>query len=332
MTNRHLDASRVCFCYWTRWPFRSGNVRSDSDLRDAARAVVQACWKFAAESMAGGVPALFFLLKTAARDANESEALRIEEQAFGAAMAELEASHAGSGTAFEYRYIPVQPVVCVPWELAWKMSRWWERGSVLAFPPMDFVEAIVDEPYRVGSTGSVPQDIMASVRQAAARFHVLLERTAVNRGLTVGGYRTHEVYSDSEQGRGTRLGNTGRRAGLAAKDLIEAALRCCAAGTFEKFQPFAGLLERQPDLRLRSEILAIHKECWSKLHHAGRLAMEPFEATLQLILGALLEGCAVDQVDFGWLLEYGEKPDTAVVEQIKRGLNTIDRLRYAWFR
>jgi hypothetical protein len=59
--------------------------------------------------------------------------------------------------------------------------------------------------------------------------------------------------------------------------------------------------------------------------------MEPFEATLQIVLGALLEGCVVEQIDFDWLIEEGGKPDTAVAEQIRRGILTIDRIYDFWF-
>jgi hypothetical protein len=100
---------------------------------------------------------------------------------------------------------------------------------------------------------------------------------------------------------------------------------------FRSYQPFQELLSRFPDLRIRSEIIVMHRDCWEKLQRGGRLQIEPFEATLQLILGALLEDCLVDQVDFGCLLEEGEKPDSTVVTQLKRGIQTIERLHQFWF-
>lgn len=100
--------------------------------------------------------------------------------------------------------------------------------------------------------------------------------------------------------------------------MLEAAFRCYASGVFRDYKPFQELLSRCPDLRVRSEIIVMHRECWEKLLRAGRLQIEPFEATLQLILGALLEDCTVEQVDFGWLLEEGNKPDSTVVTQLKR--------------
>jgi hypothetical protein len=39
----------------------------------------------------------------------------------------------------------------------------------------------------------------------------------------------------------------------------------------------------------------------------------------------------VEQVDFGWMLEEGNKPDSVVAAQLLRGIHTIERLRQAWF-
>ena len=80
---------------------------------------------------------------------------------------------------------------------------------------------------------------------------------------------------------------------------------------------------------MRSEILGIHRDCWERLRSAGRLRIEPWEATFQLIVGALAEECHVSQVDFGFLLEEGRKPDLSVLEQTRRGLHLLDRLLQA---
>jgi hypothetical protein len=175
--------------------------------------------------------------------------------------------------------------------------------------------------YGVTGLERVDSEVRRTVREAHVHFSRLLERTAATRGITIGGYKTSELDPV----------DLPRRGGLAAKDLVEAAFRCYAAGLLKAWQPFQNLLIEYPDLRLRSEIIAIHRDCWEKLRRGNRLRAEPWENTFPLVVGALLEQCNVNQVDFGWLLETGRKPDFIVVEQLRRGLHAIERLRHDWF-
>jgi hypothetical protein len=95
---------------------------------------------------------------------------------------------------------------------------------------------------------------------------------------------------------------------------------------FEDHHAFQALLRAVPQLRVRSEILALHRDFWLELMAKDRLRLEPWEATIQLILSALDLGFDVGQVDFHWLIEEGRKPDHVVAEQLRRGIHCIDRL------
>jgi hypothetical protein len=185
---------------------------------------------------------------------------------------------------------------------------------------MDYVDALLaDDAHRITRYSALGEHIQSRLRQAPRAFRELLRQTAEHKGLTIGGYETIELEPEDQL----------RRGGLAAKDLLEASFRCCAAGMFYDFAPLQHLLKTYPRLRMRSEILGIHRDCWEKLRSAGRLRIEPWEATFQLIVGALAEECHVSQVDFGFLLEEGRKPDLSVLEQTRRGLHLLDRLLQA---
>jgi hypothetical protein len=118
--------------------------------------------------------------------------------------------------------------------------------------------------------------------EAHIPFNELLRQTSEHKGITVGGYRTHELDPKWREKRG----------GLAAKGLLEATIRCYASGVFRSYEPLQALLEGFPRLQIRSEIFAIHVDCWERLRRANpcRLIIEPVEATIQLVIGALLEG------------------------------------------
>jgi hypothetical protein len=311
-------SDKVVFCFWTRWPLNYRRVTAGMSS-EVARAVLDRCRDFARASLGGASDSALFLLKTTGKGANDPAALRAEEAAWREA----------AGADFEFQYLACSLPVCSGWDVCWHASRWWEKGDILAFPTMDFIDVMLADEYRITSLRGLDKGVRACLGAASAHFGDMLRIAEESRGLVIGGYRTCDHYAPEREDEKKR--DRIRRGGLPAKDLLEAAFRCHAAGIFHDYKPFRELLSLYPDLRVRSEIIVIHRECWEKLLRARRLQIEPFEGTLQLILGALFEGCSVDQVDFGWLLEEGDKPDTTVVAQLKRGVQTIERLRQFWF-
>jgi hypothetical protein len=153
-------------------------------------------------------------------------------------------------------------------------------------------------------------------------FAEMLSLADVTHGLVLGGYDTVETQQPPQLYK--------RRGNQAAKDLVENAFRCYASGMFSHHEAFQRLLYAIPSLRVRSEILVFHRDFWLALMAHDMLRIEPWEATIQLVLAALDTGCAVDQVEFGWLVEEGGKPDTVIAEQLRRGIHCIDRLAAAY--
>lgn len=309
--------NRTVFCYWTRWaPPKQGTAEAAAEQ---AFAVVRECYRFACDSMEGRAPGAMFLMKTPGRGVADAASIRAEEHAWQDAMARLAADF--EATRFEFRYVAAELPVCAAWNLAWNLSRWWENGDILAFPAMDLIEPRLAAPFNFPGFSEAPGHVQSAVLAAPLHFGRMLGQTAGHRGLAIGGYRTYEADGSASE----------RRGGLSAKDLLEASIRCYASGVLAGHDGFRALLERQPRLRVRSEILALHRDCWTRLREGRRLSLEPWELTVQLILGALLEGCAVSQVDFRWLIEEGSKDDPRIVEQLQRGCLVVDRLKQFWF-
>jgi hypothetical protein len=313
----NLNPSEVVVGFWSKWRYRPGSAEPDS------RTVVAECWKFIREAL-GGEPGAIYLLKTPGAGADDDHSRRLEESAWRAAMADLESENRQCGTEFQFRYFTAPLTTNTAWEVGWWSFEWWTKGSILAQPAMDFIEARFRPPQQLAELDAINPEIRPAIEDAPRHFGNLVRATARHQGLTVGGYRTHEWKQEK--------GLLERRGGLAAKDLIEAAFRCYASGALAGYKPLQELLNRYPALRLRSEILAVHRNCWNALRRGKRLGGEPWESTMQLVLGALLEGCTVEQEPFGWMLEEGNpKPDSVVAEQMRRGLHLIERLRQSWF-
>jgi hypothetical protein len=264
-------SDKVVFCFWTRWPFTYGRVTAGMSA-EVAQAVVDKCREFARASLGGADQPAVFLLKTTGNGANDPDALRAEEAAWRDA----------AGADVEFRYLAGSPPVCAGWDACWQASRWWEKGDILAFPTMDFIDVMLSDTHRITSLDGLETDVRACLGAASAHFGEMLRRAEKTRGLVIGRYRTCDHYPTerAEDKKRDRI----RRGGLPAKDLLEAAFRCHATGVFRDYKPFQELLRRFPDLRARSEIIVMHRVCWEKLLRAGRLQIEPFEATLQLIL------------------------------------------------
>jgi hypothetical protein len=307
---RSIDPSAVCWVFWTRWKVHPG----------VARAVVGECFTFAVEALGGRPPECVVIVKTPGKGTFRPEDLAREENEWRDAV-EHQAAQSGGDTEFEFQYIPASQPVTSAWHLGFGVSRFWERAEILAFPAMDFIDARLQPPFQLTPLDRVGDEVAASVRNAAKCFGDMLKRVRESRGLAVGGFKTRETSVASDPERDAR-----RRGGQAAKDLVENAIRCYASGMFDTFDAFQRLLAAHPDLRVRSEILVAHREYWLKLMAHDMLRLEPWEATIQLILSALIVGSPVDQIDFQWLVEDGGKPDTVIVEQLRRGIHCIDRL------
>jgi hypothetical protein len=302
-------SSRVCFVFWTRWPKVPG----------AAWRIVEECLRFAVDALGGHQPAAIVLVKTPGKGTRLPEDLRVEEKEWRDACEQQQARCAGLGTAFEFVYLPANQPVTAAWHMSFALSRFWERADILAFPTMDFIDARLEPPFQLTPLdGQVEEAVAGSARGAARHFGKMLERVAVSRGLVIGGYKTRETNVSPVDWK--------RRGGQAAKDLLEHAIRCYASAVFSDNERFQALLTRYPDLRLRSEILVLHTELWLELLSADLLRLEPWEATIQLILNALKVGAAVDQIEFEWLVEEGGKPDAVILEQLERGQHCVRRL------
>ena len=306
---RAAHPPRVCFVFWTRWPWIPG----------AASRVVEECLRFAVEALGGQHPAYVVLVKTPGKGTLVPEDLKNEEKEWRDAFEQLKARSAGMGTEFEFVYLPANQPVTAAWHMSFAVSRFWERADILAFPTMDFIDARLKAPYQLTRlAGKVDRAVATSARGAAQHFGKMIERVSVSLGFAVGGYKTKETKGKPVDWK--------RRGCQAAKDLIEHTIRCYASGVFSEYAGFQDLLKRYPDLRLRSEILVAHKEFWLKLMAADLLRLEPWEATIQLILSAVKVGSPIDQIEFEWLVEEGGKPDTVIVEQLERGMQCVRRL------
>lgn len=307
---RSSGPSAVCWVFWTRWKVHPG----------VAAVVVGECFKFAVDALGGQRPERLVIVKTPGKGTCRPEDLHREETEWHDAVEQLEAQSGGT-TEFEFHYIPASQPVTSAWHLGFGVSRFWERAEILAFPAMDFIDARLQPPFQLTPLDRVGNEVASSARNAASCFGRMLECVGASRGLAVGGYKTKETTLETDAERDEM-----RRGGQSAKDLVEHSLRCYASGVFNAFAPFQRLLAQHPDLRIRSEILAVHKEYWLKLMEHDMLRLEPWEATVQLILSALIVGSAVNQIDFHWLVEEGGKSDAVIVEQLRRGIHCIDRL------
>jgi hypothetical protein len=183
---------------------------------------------------------------------------------------------------------------------------------------MDFVVARIPELYGVIGFDNAPEEVRAALTDAHVPFGRLLEVTARTKGLTIGGYQTADVSTHKD---------LQRRGGSSAKDLLEAEFRCYASGAIQ-YDDFQKLLDEIPDLRVRSEIIGMHRECWNRIKERVKAA-EPWESTIHLVVNALLEGCTVSQVDFQWLLEPRPKSDADMKLQLMRGIHSIERLLHS---
>ncbi len=313
MSELRLDSKRVVFAFWAM-----GAPWDNSE--QVAQGVVNACWDFACDSLKGETPGKMFLLKTAGACVNDpSDLICSQEDWWHNALMNLR-NHT-KNTEFGFKYLALNLPVCTGWDVAWRLSRWWNmEDSILAYPAMDYVVArLPPDLLQRTHLKEAHEDDLAIMRAAHVPFCQLLEQTAENRGLGLGGYRTKE----------TSPSLLARRYGLAAKDLLEAALRCYVSGVLNDYRPFQNLLGKYPELRVRSETIAIHRNCWEKVREKCSRG-EPWESTIHLIVSALLEDCSVSQVDFRLLLE-PPKDDPVVVEQLRRAIHSIERLRLFWF-
>jgi len=322
MSKVAVETLDVAFVFWTRWPYVYDRPRTTPEIAALARAVVEACWEFARRALDGGTPRRFAVYKTPGKGVITRADLREECHAWetGAAAAFRALGVQGSDATFVYHPVCDLPV-CTAWSTFWQLSDWTATADILAFPAMDSIDVMLSEPFQLTRLDRLPDDVKKTVLEAPERFGELLRTTHQTRGLSIGGFNTVEVQPST----GEPL------PGIAMKDRIEDAVRLYTAGTFWELQSLRKLLEPCRDLRVRSEILAVHRECWEALKAGRRLYVEPWEATIQLILGSLLENRQVQQVEFGYLIEEtGPKPPTVFVEQLRRAIHTIERLAQFW--
>jgi hypothetical protein len=310
LLSRH--GRRICFVYWTRWPHSPG----------IARAVIGACIQFTSRACGEGAQVRILLIKTPGREARTPDLLAQEEAEWREASDEAKGRCAELQFEFEFIYLPGNPPVTTAWHVCWSMSRFWESADILAFPAMDFIDAMLDPPHQLTPLATLQDDVRKSVLDAPVHFAEMLNLANDTHGLAVGGYDTIETQQSPQLCQ--------RRGNQPAKDLVENAIRCYASGMFGHHEAFQRLLDAIPRLRVRSEILVFHRDFWLALMAHDMLRLEPWEATIQLVLAALDTGCAVDQVEFGWLVEEGGKPDRVIAEQLRRGIHCIDRLAAAY--
>lgn len=306
----------VATIIWTRWQPRPGQ-----DPAAVADAVVNAACAFVHDAL-GAPPKLFFLFKTPGDPASDDTTRDQESALWQGALRQAEARLAWPGTTFAFHYHPQSLPVCSSWEAALRISRWTRHASVCALVNMDHVDSRLAPALQLTRLpANLPVEVRHALDVAAANFGHLVRSTLAHKGITVGGYRVHELDPSL----------LARRGGLSPKDLLEAAIRCYTAGVLPRFAPLQRLLDRYPRLQIRSETFAIHRDTWEALRAARRLTFEHVEATIGLLLGALALGRAVEHVDFGWLVEEGAKSDAAIVDQLNRGLAIVDRLKRSWF-
>lgn len=294
---------KTSFVYWTRW----GEYRENA-VFDVAYAVIKACWEFAHRCGTAQVASVT-IVKT---PGDPDDDFTMEEmEAWNAAFQEFKDS-LSTPVPFDFYYHHVFGLpFCSAWAASWQLSRWWNHDAeALAFPAIDLVETLLPDKMRYTPHAEIDAGIEAELAKAPDCYDSLLQLVSQTHGLAVGGYRTVEFVD-------------GQLNEHPLKDLIEESVRAYTAGRLPDFPNLKQLLKQYPDLRIRSEIFAMHRNCWNRLEAVQR--MDPWAGTFQLIAEALKRGIAVDQEDFGVMLEDGRKSPRTFVEQFERYKLILER-------